>query len=377
MSNLYIDSTSGTKRKANLELLADYLNYSPVGHHFLRSTRATELGWSFFLFNFYDYPAITMTGGWNLDLHPGMTARTFYRWMDIIIARDYEHTFELRPIKIQLFDIASYGYDYEAGDPIPRDSDIILQSGVYGPFFPFNKKESDKPEPYKGFIGTECPGMLSFTQSFNTLDIHVNPETCASKENETMMTVHIKDEVRNRDKGKCFFTGRTDLPTKLIWIIPPRLALTLFEGDRLAAYEQSDYEVADNVITIDETLVEPFNCNAFSIDFQNNNHITIFGELPDDLHAKISTLTPVAIPAHTEKFWHENFEWTLQANFLGGDIGFEHSIPTRNNLRKRLVQEDGFKLPEWNIQGTLEHEVLEVYYLHKSMWQSKAPPNDK
>ncbi|KAF7290621.1 hypothetical protein MIND_01302300 [Mycena indigotica] len=354
-----------------------YQQSFPVGHHFLRSKRATELGWTFFLFHFYDYPAISLTGGWNLDIHHGMTAKKFYRWMDIIImARGDEHTFELRPIKVQLFDIARYGYDHAAGDPVPRHADIVLQSGVYGPFYPSDETESDKPEPYKGFVGTDCPRLLSYTQLFKKMDRHVNPETCASKENQTLMTEHIKNHVRTRDGGRCFFTGRTDLPTKLIWIIPPRLALSLFEGDRLEAYEQSNYEVADNVITIDEALVESFNRNAFSIDFQDNNHITIFGDLPDDFHAKISTLMLVAIPAYSEKFWHENFEWALKANFLGGDIGWEHPIPVRNNLRERLVRENGFKLPEWNIQGTLEHEVLEVYYLHKSMWKSKEPPNE-
>ncbi|KAF7290613.1 hypothetical protein MIND_01301500 [Mycena indigotica] len=214
----------------------------PSGHKFLISQRAAKLGWDFFYFNFYSFPALFMAGGWNLKRHLGMTAQTFYRWLDIALAvPSGSQTFELRPVEVVLIDIARYIYTGNAGPPVLRDSDAVLRPGAYAPFFP-RPTVAEGLRLYTGFVGeNSTPGMLAFSDFFEELDEPFRgdatrdkppsaPESFPSYKNNALLTDGIRREVEARDGGRCFFTGRTasDRPTKLTWIVPDTVSSPAF-----------------------------------------------------------------------------------------------------------------------------------------------------
>ncbi|KAJ7204201.1 hypothetical protein B0H12DRAFT_473952 [Mycena haematopus] len=75
-----------------------------------------------------------------------MTIQTFYRWLDIINDHDPGRSlmFQLRKINLKRFDVLSYVVDSVQGPMLPRDSEELLEPGVYGPFI--------DDQPYRGEV---------------------------------------------------------------------------------------------------------------------------------------------------------------------------------------------------------------------------------
>ncbi|KAK7017147.1 hypothetical protein R3P38DRAFT_3201518 [Favolaschia claudopus] len=120
-------------------------------------------------------------------------------------------------------------------------------------------------------------------------------------------------EVRARDGNVCCLTGRSDLPTRVVWLFLPALANTLYpRGDAGKGDVKEAYNTTHNAVTLREALVQPFKENMFSVDIDDKNRI-----LP-------------SVPADAEKYWRANFKRTLMVHLYGGDIAFEKPEPDLN-----------------------------------------------
>ncbi|KAJ7930254.1 hypothetical protein B0H13DRAFT_1962184 [Mycena leptocephala] len=326
-----------------------------MSYPFVLSQRCISQKRDMFLFCLQQYPVALMSGGWNLARHH-ISIETFYRWLDIIDDhyRDRNVNFQLRRINLTRLNVLRYIVDTADGPFLPRDSTELLSPGVYD------------GQPYSGRVGNlfhrttfqererqallECPGMPSQDPSIN---VH----------NE--MPQVIIDAAIQRDGGVCCVTGRADLPVSIIWVFPPSLAYESYQqrdSNKEGLHEL--YRTVENAITLCTELTGPFTENMFSVDFEDNNRIVTFVDLPQEADP---SGPPLRLATHlprlsaSKMFWHLHFKWSLRVHFLGGDVSLEVQDPDPNDLMDELVEDRAdLNDPKWHsgVGGEVWEEFL-------------------
>ncbi|KAJ7920953.1 hypothetical protein B0H13DRAFT_1985914, partial [Mycena leptocephala] len=245
----------------------------------------------------------------------------------------------LRRINLTRLDVLRYVVDTADGPFLPRDSTELLSPGVYGPFL--------DGQPYSGRVGNlfhrttfqererqallECPGMPSQDHSIN---VH----------NE--MPQVIIDAAIQRDGGVCCVTGRVDLPVSIIWVFPPSLAYEVPSFKTMActsdpvrgqSYQQRDsskeglhelYRTVENAITLCTELTGPFTENMFSVDFEDNNRIVTFVDLPQedpDPNDLMDELVEDRADLNDPK-WHSGVGVEVWEEFLGQKLAAKQAM---------------------------------------------------
>ncbi|KAJ6562561.1 hypothetical protein B0H19DRAFT_1260128 [Mycena capillaripes] len=137
-----------------------------------------------------------------------------------------------------------------------------------------------------------------------------------------------------RDRGVCCFTGRKDLPTRVMWIIPPAVGDELYP--RELEKNKEAFRTVDNALTLCTALAGAFNQNLLSVDVEDASRIVTFQELP----SAPPLLSHLSSEPGAGRFWHLNFKWTLQVHFVGGDVSFEPQDPSPEALMDELVEEE-------------------------------------
>ncbi|KAF7366901.1 hypothetical protein MSAN_00948800 [Mycena sanguinolenta] len=320
-----------------------------MSYPFLLSQRSISQQRDMFLFCFEEYPIVLMGGGWNLK-HHHMTIKTFYRWLDIIDDhhRDRNINFQLQKINLKRFDVLRYIVDSSEGPLLPRDSEELLEPGVYGPFL--------DGQPYRGQVGDRY--CLDTLRTFERGAGCLGEDTGVDLNHHNKMPQAIIDAVTQRDSGVCCVTGRADLPASIIWVFPPSMAYESYQvrdGSKQGLHEV--YRCLENAITLCDALVEPYMENMFSIDMEDSGRIITFVDLCMKIPSAPSL--PSHLPHHSAShmFWQLHFKLTLGVHFLGGDIEFEEHNPNPQELMDELVEEEAnFQDSKW--QSGVGAEVL-------------------
>ncbi|KAJ7814969.1 hypothetical protein B0H14DRAFT_2848988 [Mycena olivaceomarginata] len=275
-----------------------------------------------------------------------MTIKTFYRWLDIIDDHYGDRpNFQLRKINLKRLDLLRYVVDDTTpvdGPPLPRDSVELLGPGVYGPFL--------VDGPYMGQVGHR--DRRATFQEREMQALHGDPglpaEPSVLLHNE--MSQAIVAAASQRDQGVCCITGRADLPTRIIWVIPPYLGCELDkQSDTLS------FQTVENTITLCTALTGPFAENIFSVDVEDDSRIVTFQNLSD-----APPLLPRPRPDTVARFWNLHFKWTLDVHFTGGDVSLEPPDPHPVLLMEELAEGD-VDVTESKWQSGAGAEVLEEY----------------
>ncbi|KAJ7074638.1 hypothetical protein C8F01DRAFT_31601 [Mycena amicta] len=201
---------------------------------FLISKRAAAQGRNMHVFSLHEFPAVDMAGGFNLNRFH-LPAKTFYRWLDLVDADRRKSTLNLvlRRITLRKIDVLSYAVASEDGAPIPRGSDELILPGVYGVFL--------DGKPYRRCVGNPNSHEVSFLALASELDAE-----CASygepnqpmPSSENTMPQSLAELAMARDQGRCCVTGRTDLPTQVIWAYPPLASYRLHQVSCVAYHRR-------------------------------------------------------------------------------------------------------------------------------------------
>ncbi|KAF8213949.1 hypothetical protein K438DRAFT_1802611 [Mycena galopus ATCC 62051] len=271
-----------------------------MSYPFILSQRSISQQRDMFLFSFFQYPYVLMSGGWNLARH-GMTVQKFYRWLDIIDdhSLDRNINFQLRKINVTRSDILTYVVASAEGPMLRRDSVELLEPGVYGPFLdgkPYRGKVGDNPPLYTFREWERGPGRRG-----EDITIDMN--------RENRMPQAIIDAVARRDRGVCCVTGRADLPTSITWAFLPALAYESYQ-DRDFGKEglHEAYRTVENAITLCTQLLEPFMENMFSVDIEPHRCLRRSPQQSPPLPLNLRRQSA------SSEFWHLHFKWTLYGN---------------------------------------------------------------
>ncbi|KAF7290611.1 hypothetical protein MIND_01301300 [Mycena indigotica] len=238
---------------------------------FLMSQRAADQGRNMHVFSLSCFPQARMAGGFNLNrIH--LTAKTFYRWLylcDEIInyQQGINDAVVLRKIRLRTVDVLFYAVEEIEGPPIPRDSLQLIEPGIYGIF-------SADGTPFTRYF---C-SPVRFHPSFKDQEVLLVQRSHGHYKGENDIPMDLRVLAGARDKGRCFITGRTDLPTQCVWILPP---LATFNRDHSDPTAFDKYKVIDNLITICSALADPFMRNLFAVDVEDNARIITFEDLPE------------------------------------------------------------------------------------------------
>ncbi|KAF7290625.1 hypothetical protein MIND_01302700 [Mycena indigotica] len=348
--------------------------HASENYEFKLSKKSTTDRRNMFLFSVDpDNYSIFMFGGWNLDQHPGMTIRTFYRWLDLIVAGsaypDEAYDFVLRVFQVEERYPIHYGLNDRAalGPAIARDAEGVMPPGVYAAFYP----GSDK------VYWLEATGKPDIVRSLQ--DILENKYGKLSREQiEALATEYmhisapIAEQVKQRDNNRCFFTGRTDVLTVQVIVIPANGVTG---------------ESVDNVITISSELVDAFRRNALSVDYDENqvHRTVVFADLSPDpeVNAQLISLvqsntvcTPATAHALAAEFLRHHFMWTLRVHFEGGDIRGDYSETIIDELMMELAEDGDFSDERWKTGEGIDRAIGdEVVRLRKRFNYRWTPPS--
>ncbi|KAF7290612.1 hypothetical protein MIND_01301400 [Mycena indigotica] len=319
-----------------------------------------------------DNYSVYMFGGWNLDRHPRMTIRTFYRWLDLILARrafpEGPYDFELRVFQVQERYPLHYGLNDRAalGPAIARDAEGAMPPGVYAAFYP----GSDKV--YWFGAKADMRAVRSLQDILENKYGKLSREQIEALATEYMhISAPIAEQVKQRDNNRCFFTGRTDVLTVQVIVIPAN---------------QVTGESVDNVITISSELVDAFRRNALSVDYDNEAYRTVvFAVLSPDpeVNARLISLvqsntvcTPATAPALAAEFLRHHFMWTLRVHFEGGDIRGDYSETIIDELMVELAEDGDFSDERWKAGEGIERDIGdEVVRLWKRIYPRWTAPS--
>ncbi|KAF7329128.1 hypothetical protein MKEN_00173300 [Mycena kentingensis (nom. inval.)] len=317
----------------------------------LVSRRAMEQGRNLHVYSLHDASGAVMAGGWNLNRHR-LTAKKFFRWLDLSEKHRHKTKLALRRICLRRIEVLRYIVESREGPLISCDSEELLQPGFYGIF----RAEDGKGYEYP--VGMD--DSVTFMQLDHCLCVGRGAPYDATVQNrlqerENEMSADLVELASARDKGRCCVTGRSDLPTTVVWIFPPRAG---YGWDLYQTVRYEDYRVVENVMTICSALVPAFYQNLFSVDFGDAQTIVSFATLPDGTPELPSHLPgDVHAPAH---FWTQSFAFTLKVHFPGGggeeDFDGYNPVAWMDELNARQPQLDD---PKW--QTPYGREVFEVY----------------
>ncbi|KAJ7074532.1 hypothetical protein C8F01DRAFT_1100804 [Mycena amicta] len=334
---------------------------------FIISQRAASQGRNMHVFSLHSFPAVRVAGGFNLDRIP-LTAKTFYRWLDLcdrfVNRRHTKVDIVLRRIKLVAVDVLRYAMENVDGPPIPRDSVELLAPGVYGIF------HSDG-RPYKGLIGrdtVECSpfpvqetklvanfrGQVGSDAPFQDQE---EEEDIARLIGQNKIPQELAELAMARDQGKCCVTGRTDVPTQVVWVYPP---LASFNSDPSNPMCWEKYRVLDNIVTICATLAAPFNGNVFTVDLDDDGRIITFDDLPNESPQLPPRFTIPPLSPSSEYFWRSNFEHTLAIHFCGGNASEDYAHYNPSEWMEELM-DNYAHLDDEKWHTAYGREVLEVY----------------
>ncbi|KAF7290628.1 hypothetical protein MIND_01303000 [Mycena indigotica] len=320
---------------------------------FLMSQRAADQRRNMHVFSFHFFPQVRLAGGLNLNrIH--LTAKTFYRWLclchTLVTGEDLEAAVVLRKIQLATVDVSFYSLAAIQGPPIPRDSLQLIQPGIYGIF-------SQDGTPFTSYVSS----AVSFRTSFKAQEDEMVRSTKSPEfRAHNQIPMHLRTLAGARDRGKCFITGQTHLPTQCVWIIPP---LATFNGGLFDPMDLDKSKVVDNLITICSVLVDPFMHNLFSVDLEDNARIIVFDDLPSGVPTLPLRLPTLPSPASTD-FWKSSFIVTLGNFFPAGELDEDGSRRTRSGNAGLLMEElhdDCADLDDPKWQSDVGTEVVQVY----------------
>ncbi|KAK0447543.1 hypothetical protein EV421DRAFT_2033263 [Armillaria borealis] len=135
----------------------------------------------------------------------------------------------------------------------------------------------------------------------------------------------IKNQVRQRDRDRCLFTGNHPPGrTSVSWIVPPYAYQEVFPptDPRINfGLDRKDLRVLPNATLLCKELIPYFQDNVFSVDINNNYRVIIFRET-GSAHQLLPTYMPrpSSQDSQFEMFLRAYFYTSLRANLLGGDI---------------------------------------------------------
>ncbi|KAF7290619.1 hypothetical protein MIND_01302100 [Mycena indigotica] len=331
---------------------------------FLVSKRVAQQGRNMHVFSIMikpdyprrDKPQAILAGGFNLNQIP-LTAATFYRWLEFsgcsspVSREPIKEKVVLRRISLETIETVPFMVQGVEGPPIARDSSDPLEPGTYGIF-------SMDGEPYS----LQTLGCAEYeAESFR------DEETVLSNKypGQNDIPADLSTRVQSRDQRRCCITGRTDLPTEIVWIYPP-LSSYFVDGTNPVNFDQ--YKHVDNLVTVCTALVDPLQRNLISVDVEDNARIIIFDKITDDISRLLPTNLQTPLPTTTvQDFWRRNFDRTLSLYFPGGQAGppdvIQHATKCLEQLRGGATPRTPFRR-HW--RALLGQEVMqEVIRVHK------------
>ncbi|KAF7329129.1 hypothetical protein MKEN_00173400 [Mycena kentingensis (nom. inval.)] len=323
------------------------------GSSFLLSNRAAAQSRNFHLFSSHQHPRVIMAGGWDLNRHP-LTASKFFRWLTLVDG-PRKTEIAIQRLDIVRVDVLRYGFGSCHGPLIKRESEELLEPGIYGVV----TVADGTPFPWR--VG------VNYNVTFERLDqvfANVHPAQplrpgIALQDIENQIPNELAALVASRDKGKCCISGRSDLPTTVTWVFPPRAGYNLEKLEPVTVRFE-DYRVPENLVTICSSLVDSFNRNLFSVDIEDSNRIIEFADLLDGTPQLPRQMPKSQRVAGSDKFWLLSFAYTIKVHFPGGDPG-----PDYRKYDAREWAEDLSKAapdladPKW--QTPFGREVLGAY----------------
>nr|GAT57958.1 predicted protein [Mycena chlorophos] len=334
------------------------MSYNPG---FVLNKRVASQGRNMHLFSLTDYPCATIAGGLNLTRFD-LNAKTFYRWLHLCNDAlnhpllGLNPRVVIRPITLKMLDVMFYQVASVDGPVIPRDSEALLNPGIYGVF-------SADGSPYQGSMSMISVHSISFEEAEARSRIQGLIDTAFQNE----IPSHLASLALARDQGRCVITGRTDQETQLVWIVPPAAAMS-FHGDDPSYLAK--HRVLDNIITLSSNLVDSFGRNAFTVDIDDNARVLAFSDLPSDAPQLLKRLSGV-FGTPSEDYWRFNFLYTLTVYFPTGRADFDHDRDDPNAWMEELVEDNAdLEDPKWSTQ--LGKEVLDTFRARSALWENSS-----
>ncbi|KAJ6512942.1 hypothetical protein C8R45DRAFT_1088039 [Mycena sanguinolenta] len=316
---------------------------------FLLSKRAQALGRDVHIFSLSDFPYVCVMAGMSSQ-RLQVSVKTLYRWLDTVDEDERDEEFILKEISLVKVDVLSYCVG-TIGSSLSRDSSDTIKPGLYGPFYTDGR-------PFTGKIGNPSPNR-SFVDAAALLDRNTEKGSRPSEKN--LMPVALVDAAIRRDNGVCCVTGRADVPTSIIWVFPPMLAI--FSNDGI---DYDRYQTLENTVTMSSALVEPFHQNTFTVDVDNDYCIVQFDSVVGcNLPPRLAMVTA------SHEFWRESFKWALSTYIPGTDVrdDFPDTEPAR--LMQQLYNGKA-NLAEDVWGSDIGEEVLDQYLLEAEMEEASS-----
>ncbi|KAJ7864403.1 hypothetical protein B0H13DRAFT_2069222 [Mycena leptocephala] len=300
------------------------------GH--LLSPKSTDLRRDTFIF-------LTMNGrshlslGFNQKLTP-VTPAVVERWVNIMAGEFGPETVFLGPVTMESAGVMAY---------FARSSGPVIHSSA-----------TLTPGNYGWFLDTECtingaPKINMVRERLYSLAARFSqswPEDDRSIID--IMSPAVRLSVAARDQGCCRVTGSLN-NNHLIWIIPPVVS---WETDNFGddqSWDSSGFQVAANVITMEQTLTDHFLDNHFAIDVDDNYRILVFRAIGDALPLPSHLPNRITCDKATDEFLRVHFRYTLSLMLRGGDISDVYSntgiLDTMDELGITNVDDDESFIP--------------------------------
>ncbi|KAJ7190847.1 hypothetical protein GGX14DRAFT_579440 [Mycena pura] len=316
-------------------------------------------------------PLVSVVGALSSNVTP-VNARNLSRWLFLLArhsarARPIRPPAVYRPITVVGADVFIRCLDEIGTETFPCDFSNPLPPGCYAIF-------DSNSNPYTYPVGRTMR-RPTFAMTIPTWDVPDDHPHAIYRMGKPVPE-QLVNEVRQRDRGLCCFTGRPS--DCIIWIIPPLLSRAVAPP----TFSREQCISVDNVFTISSDLLEAYHDNRITVDPQDGYRIVVFEKFRHNY-----LLDRLISSPSSGRFWHASLCWTLAVRLAGCDAGFDGvSALEARELLDELTWDQTDMLPhgpKWSTPAA--QEAIRTFFWARAggpaplreweNWEHTSPPS--